>query len=70
MKNFIIYWFDGTTSSIKGNSIEDAFTKAGYGAGAVRAVDFYEEGTENTNYEYSKKEHTWKRIVPVFQPHI
>jgi len=43
LKEFIIHWKDKTTDVFKGKDIADAFTRAGYGAGAVRAVDYYEE---------------------------
>ena len=43
MKTYILHWLDGTTEKIEGNSISDAFTRAGYGAGALRALDYYEE---------------------------
>jgi len=44
---------DGSIEIINGNSISYAFTKAGYGAGAIRALDYYEEikeeGKENAS---------------------
>ena len=43
MKTFRIYWKDGLTQDIEGIDIADAFTRAGYGAGALAAVDWYEE---------------------------
>ena len=43
MKNFILHWLDGTDEEVQGNSISDAFTRAGYGGGAIRALDYYEE---------------------------
>ena len=43
MKTYILHWLDGTTEEIEGNSISDAFTRAGYGAGALKALDYYEE---------------------------
>ena len=45
MKIYKFYWL-GTKSNhtiSKGNTPEEAFTNAGYGAGAVRALDYYEE---------------------------
>lgn len=64
-KEFTLYWIGGKREVIKGNTIEDAFTKAGYSAGAVRAVDFYSNGN-NTEYEYINGD--WKRITPIFNP--
>ena len=43
MKTFKLYWLSGKTETIEGDSISDAFTHAGYGQGAVRALDWYEE---------------------------
>lgn len=43
MKNFKLYWLDGTTEVVVGDNIARAMTKAGYGAGAIRALDYYKE---------------------------
>lgn len=43
MKKFILHWLDGKDEIIEGYSISDAFMKAGYGSGALRALDYYEE---------------------------
>jgi len=43
MKSFILYWLDGKKEQAEGNTIADAFTRAGYGAGAIRALDYFEE---------------------------
>ena len=43
MKKFRIYWLHGGTTDVEGLDIADAFTRSGFGAGAVRAVDYYEE---------------------------
>jgi len=42
-KKFRLHWLHGKTEIIEGNDITDAFNKAGYGAGALRALDYYEE---------------------------
>lgn len=61
MKTYIIYWLEGKSLKITGNTIADAFTKAGYGGGAASAIDFYEQADEPT--------HTWsgKEWVPINQ---
>ena len=46
MKKFKLYWLDGKVELIYGNTISDAFNKAGYGAGALRALDYHEEITD------------------------
>ena len=47
MKKFKLYWLDGTTEIIKGRDAVDAFNSAGIGAGALRALDYYEEVKQN-----------------------
>lgn len=42
-KYFKIYWKDGTRETLIGNTIKDAFNIAGYGPGAIDAVDYYDE---------------------------
>lgn len=41
---YTLYWLFDKREIIWGSSIEDAFTRAGYGAGALKAIDFYSEG--------------------------
>lgn len=43
MKTFILHWLDGKTEKVIGVTIADAFTRAGYGGGAIAALDYYEE---------------------------
>lgn len=47
MKTFTLYWLDGLTEQIFGYDIADAFRRAGYGAGALKALDYYEEVKPN-----------------------
>lgn len=42
-KKFILYWLDGSKEIVSGHTISDAFMKAGYGYGALAALDYYEE---------------------------
>lgn len=42
-KTFKLHWLHGDTEVIKGNTIAEAFMLAGYGGGAIRALDWYEE---------------------------
>lgn len=42
-KKFKFHWKTGRASIGEGTSPEDAFTHLGYGAGAVPALDYYEE---------------------------
>lgn len=43
MKKYRIYWLDGKTEEIEGDNISDAFTKAGLGGGALKAMDHFRE---------------------------
>ena len=42
-RTFVLYWLDGKVEEIQGYSIADAFSRAGYGNGAIRALDYWEE---------------------------
>ena len=56
-QTFIIYWLDGkkTVCNTKyGNSINEALQEAGFGGGALAAIDFYSVG-EDDNWEWSSK---------------
>lgn len=39
---YILHWLSGKTEEIEGLSIADAFMRAGYGGGALAALDYYE----------------------------
>lgn len=42
-RQFKLVWQDGKENIISGYSILDAFTNAGYGNGAISALDYYKE---------------------------
>lgn len=63
MNKFTVYWLDGKRSVIEGNDIADAFNKAGYGNGAMPAVDWYDNGISHTHW-YSKNEKVWVPYTP------
>jgi len=49
-KTFVLYWLDGKTECVHGQNIKDAFGNAGYGGGAIHALDHYKEiASEETN---------------------
>jgi hypothetical protein len=52
MKKFHLFWLDGKRETVQGKSIADAFQRAGYSQGALRALDFFLE-------EGNKSEYTW-----------
>lgn len=43
MKKWRLHWLDGKTEDGFGTDIKDAFTRLGYGAGALQALDYFEE---------------------------
>ena len=43
MRFFRFYWLDGKTEEAHGYDVADAFRRLGYGAGAVKALDYYKE---------------------------
>jgi hypothetical protein len=55
---FTLYWLDGTRRVVEGKTIEAACTKAGYGAGAIKALDFYANG-DTDDYVWNAKTHAW-----------
>lgn len=61
-KIWTIYWLDGTKSNLAGQTIEAAFNLAGYGNGAIAAVDFYVEGNDS-EYTYNKNTKTWEKYI-------
>lgn len=63
IKYFTLYWLNGSRNVIKGASIEDAFAKAGYGRGAIKAVDWYDYGITNTHRFVKGK--GWERYEPL-----
>lgn len=56
---FIVYWLDGKLEHMSGKTIQDAFTRAGYGAGATNAIDFYDQSSIPT-HEYV--EGNWRKL--------
>ena len=57
---FTLFWRGGRRDVLSGDSVSGAMNKAGYGAGAVAALDFYADG-ENTEYMWLKSK-GWVRV--------
>lgn len=64
---FTIYWKHGERSVIKGTSIDHAFTRAGYGAGAVAAIDWYDNGNTST-HKWVEETKNWMRKELLIDP--
>lgn len=43
MARYMLHWLHGKRNVVEGSDIADAFRKAGYGGGAIRALDYFEE---------------------------
>ena len=54
MKTFCLYWSDGEEETISGETIYDAFIKAGYNGDDIRALDYYDELTDDEVKEILK----------------
>lgn len=68
MEKFTLYWRDGKREVVEGYDCADAMTRAGYGGGAVRALDFYATGDcdrywwDGEGREWHNKEITPERV--------
>lgn len=59
---FCLFWLNGEKEIVKGESISDAFAKAGYGGGALNTLDFYSNTKDDFDkYEFDSSERSWKR---------
>lgn len=63
-KPFRLYWLSGDTEIVRGATIADAMNQAGYGGGAVRALDFFKEGEEQT-YDWDGSKRDWVQKATV-----
>lgn len=59
-KIYTLFWRHGKTELVEGNDPADAMNKAGYGQGAVRALDFYSEGDKQKLYYWNSNLKEWK----------
>jgi hypothetical protein len=62
---YTIYWRMNDKTVITGTSFANAMNNAGYGAGTVSAIDFYEDG-ENDDYVWNQTTRNWDRKIPYF----
>jgi len=59
MKTYTIYWLSGSRQVVHGTDYADAFKNAGYGGGAVSAIDFFANGDDHS---YEWKNGKWNKI--------
>ena len=50
-EQFTFYWLDGRKDVLYGITAHGALNNAGYGAGSVRALDFFVRGSDD-NYSF------------------
>lgn len=55
---FTLYWRSGSRQTLQGLTIEDAFNRAGYGAGAIKALDFFVKGDDH-KYKWNAESKEW-----------
>lgn len=58
---FTLFWLTGQREVVQGRDIAEAVSRAGYGGGALRALDFYANGI-NDDYRWVAGERKWERI--------
>ncbi len=54
-KTYIVYWRNGSSCEVRGASIQQALSNAGYGAAALAAMDYYQ-------LKGSGKDRTWDPV--------
>lgn len=54
------YWLDGTREVLTGETAVDALNGAGYGRGALGALDFHAEG-DRDDYVWNPAARTWNK---------
>lgn len=59
---FKLYWKDGTTEFVNGDTIAAACTSAGIQPGALEVLDFYSVNPDE-KYEYNKLTHEWVKVI-------
>lgn len=69
MKKFTLFWLDGKSEIVEGNNVADAMTKAGYGNGALRALDFQGEGDLQDKYVWDKEKRSWE-MTPEYKKEV
>ena len=57
---YTFYWLDGKRQVLPGSDAADALNRAGYGAGALRALDFHAKGD---NDEYAWIDGRWRKQI-------
>ena len=62
MKEFTLFWRTGKSEIVSGIDAASAMNNAGYGAGSVRALDFYAEGDVRAAWAWDATERSWSKV--------
>lgn len=70
MKKYKLHWLGGKVEDVEGTDIADACNRAGYGGGAMRALDYYsqqpdvvtDEPTMQPRAVYRQKRGKWELV--------
>lgn len=57
-REYTLFWRTGDREIIRGSDASDAIKRAGYGGGALRALDFYAAG-DCTDYIWNTEARNW-----------
>lgn len=60
LRSFTFFWLTGQREVFKGTTPADALNKAGYGHGALGALDFFADGDDDS-YSWNAEQHTWRK---------
>lgn len=63
MAQFTLYWLTGKRELVTGKTAQDAMTKAGYGHGALPALDFCRPGKDYSFY-WNQEQKKWCEVPP------
>lgn len=61
MKSFTLFWLTGESEIVKGETISQAVTLAGYSQGALRVLDFYGNGDIREEYMWDNETKNWNK---------
>lgn len=59
---YTFYWLTGAREVLTGETPEIALMRAGYGGGAIRALDFYAKGDDRAYY-WDHGSNRWQRLA-------
>jgi len=66
MNIYTFYWLTSKREVLQGTDQADALNKAGYGNGAIRALDFWASG-DNKDYFWDKDNKKWEWTPEAYQ---